>query len=112
MMEPEDISAAEGLSFAATVFDALMDAWVRSGRPLPRTVPKARGFLEDAITSAISLERKQSGVAEEELSSGNLGSDELARIHGVSRRTIHMNAEAYGGRKVSGAWVFPAGNLT
>jgi hypothetical protein len=88
------------------VFDGLAEALVRFGRPMPGTVARARGILDRALSSAMSLERQEIEPDGAESDSGNIGSDEVAELLGVTRRTAQRNAEALGGQRVSGSWVF------
>jgi hypothetical protein len=101
-----DSVSAEDLVFARTVFDGLVDQFVRWGRPLPASVSRARGILDRALSCAMSLERQVIGVDGGQLNSGNIGSDEVAELLGVTRRTVQRKAESLGGQLVSGSWVF------
>jgi hypothetical protein len=98
--------SAEELAYVRTVLDGLVEAWVRWGRPVPSSVSRARGILDRALSSAMSLERQEFGSDAGQLNSGNMGTDEVAALLGVTRRTVQRNAEALGARQVSGAWVF------
>ena len=103
-----DVSA-EDIAYVKAVFDGLVDAWVRWGRPEPASVSRARGILDRTLTtlsSAMSLQRQGSRSDEEECDSGTIGSCEVAELLGVTRRTVQRNAESLGARQVSGAWVF------
>ena len=100
-----DVSA-EDIAFVKAVFDGLVDAWVRWGRPVPASVSRAREILDRALSSAMSLQRQGSRSDEEESDSGTIGSSEVAELLGVTRRTVQRNAESLGARQVSGAWVF------
>jgi hypothetical protein len=103
-----DVSA-EDIAYVRTVFDGLADFWVRFGRPLPASVSRARGILDRTLTTltcSMSLQRQEIGSDEEESSSENIGSHEVAELLGVTRRTVQRNAESLGGQRVSGAWVF------
>jgi len=97
---------AEDFAYVRTVFDELANALVRFGRPMPRSVVRAREILDRALTSAMSLQRRGIGSEEQEYDSSNIGTDEAAELLKVTRRTVQRNAEALGGRQVSGAWVF------
>ncbi|MFZ0906389.1 MAG: hypothetical protein WAN71_21465, partial [Mycobacterium sp.] len=55
-----DVSA-EDLAYVRAVFDGLVDAWVRWGRPEPASVSRARGILDRTLTSAMSLQRQGFG---------------------------------------------------
>jgi hypothetical protein len=103
--------SAEDLAYVRTVFDGLVDAWVRWGRPAPPSVSRARGILDRALSSAMSLGRQEFGLDEEEPSAEYLGSSEVAELHGVTRRTVQRNAESYGGQRISGSWVFNRNDL-
>ena len=105
MSESEFPSLAADLVYVQTVFDGLVEALVRFGRPMPRTVARARGILQRAVTS-MSLQRQGFEDDDSELESNNIGSDEVAELLGVTRRTVQRNAEALGGQRVSGSWVF------
>ena len=96
----------EELAYVRTVFDGLVDAWVRWGRPEPPAVSRARGILDRALTCWMSLERQEFGADEEESVADNLGSHEVAELLGVTRRTVQRNAETLGRQRVSGSWVF------
>jgi hypothetical protein len=98
--------SAEDVAYLKAVFDGLVDAWVRWGRPEPASVSRARGILDRALTSAMSLQRQGIGPNEEESDSGTIGSGEVAELLGVTRRTVQRKAESLGARQVSGAWVF------
>jgi hypothetical protein len=100
-----DVSA-EDIALVRAVFDGLVDSWVRFGRPVPASVTRARGILDRTLTCAMSLERQGFGSDDAESDSGNIGSDEVAELLGVTRRTVQRNAESLGARQVSGAWVF------
>lgn len=101
----DDLSA-EDLAYCRAVFDGLAEALVRFGRPMPATVGRARGILDRALTWAMSLERQEIGSDDEESSSENIGSGEVAELLGVTRRTVQRNAETLGGQRVSGSWIF------
>ena len=101
----------EELAYVRTVFDGLVDSWVRWGRPEPPSVSRARGILDRTMTSAMSLQRREIGADDEESDSGNIGSAEAAQLLGVTRRTIQRNAECLGGQRISGAWVFDRDEL-
>ena len=103
--------SAEDFAYTRTVFDGLVDAWVRFGRPMPPSVSRARGILDRALSSAMSLERQEFGSDDAESDSGNIGSHEVAKLLGVTRRTVQRNAESLGARQVSGAWVFDRNDL-
>jgi len=108
-----DVSA-EDIAYVKAVFDGLVDAWVRWGRPEPASVSRARGILDrtlTTLTSQMSLQRQGIGSDSEESSSGTIGTDEAAELLGVTRRTVQRNAEALGGQRVSGAWVFNGSDL-
>lgn len=96
----------EELAFVKAVFDSLVDAWVRWGRQEPRTVSRAQGILDRALTCSLSLRRKKIGLDGEDSDGENIGSSEVAEMLGVTRRTVQRNAEALGGKRVSGSWVF------
>jgi hypothetical protein len=64
------------------------------------------GILDRALTCWMSLERQEFGSDDEESSSGNIGSGEVAELLGVTRRTVQRNAEGLGGQRISGSWVF------
>jgi hypothetical protein len=97
---------AEDLAYVRTVFDGLSEALVRFGQPMPPTVARARGRLDRALNCVMSLERQEIGPDAEESTSENIGSDEVAELLGVTRRTVQRNAESLGGQRVSGSWVF------
>jgi hypothetical protein len=108
-----DVSA-EDIAYVRAVFDGLVDAWVRWGRPEPASVSRARGILDRTLTAlacAMSLERQEFGSDDAESDSGNIGSGEVAELLGVTRRTVQRNAETLGGQRVSGAWVFKQDEL-
>lgn len=67
---------------------------------------RARGILDKAVNCAMSLERQAFEADGEESKPENIGSREAAALLGVSSRTVERNAEARGGRQVSGIWVF------
>jgi hypothetical protein len=102
---------AEDLAYVRTVFDGLAEALVRFGRPMPATVARARGILDRALSSAMSLERQEIEPDTEESRAENVGTDKVAELLGVTRRTVQRNAESLGGQRVSGAWVFPRTEL-
>jgi hypothetical protein len=102
---------SEDLAYVRTVFDALAQALVRFGRPMPPTVARARGILDKAMSCAMSLERQGIGSDSEESNSENIGSDEAAKLLGVHKRTIQRNAELLGGQRISGTWVFDRDEL-
>jgi hypothetical protein len=102
----ESPSLAEEFAYLSAVFDGLVEAVVRFGRPMPRSVGRARGILDRALNSAVSLERQGSRAGVEQSYSENIGCDEVAKLLGVTPRTVQRNAEELGGRQVSGAWVF------
>jgi len=104
-------ASAEDLAYVRTVFDGLVDAWVRWGRPEPPSVSRARGILDRALTCAMSLQRQEIHEDEAESDLGNIGSSEVAELLGVTRRTVQRNAESLGARRVSGAWVFDRDDL-
>jgi hypothetical protein len=106
MNNPMTRALAEDLAYVRTVFDGLAEALVRFGRPTPPTVARARGILDRALSSAMSLERQEIGSDGAESSSGNIGSSEVAELLGVTPRTVQRRAEALGGQRVSGSWVF------
>lgn len=103
--------SAEDLAYVRTVFDGLAEALVRFGRPMPATVGRARGILDRALTFAMSLEREGIGVDDADCSSENIGSDEVAELLGVTRRTVQRNAESLGGQRVSRSWVFDRNDI-
>jgi hypothetical protein len=108
-----DVSA-EDIAYVKAVFDGLVDAWVRWGRPEPASVSRARGILDRTITtltSAMSLQRQGIGSDSEESDSGTIGSGEVAELLGVTRRTVQRNAESLGGQRVSRSWVFDKNEL-
>lgn len=106
-------SAVE-IALVRTVFDELVEAWVRWGRPAPASVSRARAILDRAMSSAMSSERQEGGSGEAEFDSEsdsgfdsvNIGSREAAELLKVNRRTVQRRAEALGGQRVSGSWVF------
>jgi hypothetical protein len=102
---------AEDLAFVGAVFDTLVAEWVRFGRPMPPTVVRARATLDRALTCSMSLERQAIGPDSEESTSENIGTDEVAELLGVTRRTAQRNAESLGGQLVSGTWVFPRSEI-
>jgi hypothetical protein len=104
--QPDDTALAEDLAYVRTVFDGLVEALVRFGRPLPPSVLRARAILDRTLTCAMSLGRLAFGPDEEESSSENIGSHEVAELLGVTRRTVQRNAEGLGGQRISGSWVF------
>jgi hypothetical protein len=101
----------EDLAYVQAVFDGLAEALVRFGRPMPATVSRARGILERALTWSMSLQRQGIGRDAADSDSGNIGSHEVAKMLGVTRRTVQRNAESLGGRRVSGSWVFDPNDL-
>jgi hypothetical protein len=103
--------SAEEVAYVSAVFNALADALVRFGRPMPATVARARQIFDSALTFAMSLERHNIGSDSAELDEENIGSDEVAKILGVTRRTVQRNAEVLGARRVSGAYVFNRNDL-
>jgi hypothetical protein len=105
-----DVSA-EDIAYARAVFDGLVDAWVRSGRPLPRTVPKARLILDKALTVSLQRHQGDCGSGELESSENAIGTAEIAELYGVTRRTAQRRAEAMGAQRVSGAYVFRKDDL-
>jgi hypothetical protein len=105
-----DVSSDE-LAYVRTVFDGLVDHWLRFGRPLPASVSRARGVLDRAMSSAMSLQRQDFGPDDEESESEKLGSREVAELLGVTRRTVQRNAESLGGQQVSGSWVFDPNDI-
>jgi hypothetical protein len=100
-----DVSA-EDIAYVKAVFDGLVDAWVRWGRPAPPSVSRARAILDRTLTCAMSLERQGFGSDDGQLDSGNMGTDEVAALLGVTRRTVQRNAESLGAQRISGAYVF------
>src|ERR1700675_3864858 len=102
----EFASLAEDLAYVQTVFGGLAEALVRFGRPMPQTVTRARAILDRALNCAMSLERQGSESDAAESESGNIGSREVADLLKVTPRSVQRNAEALGGQRVSGAWVF------
>jgi hypothetical protein len=109
--QPDDTALAEDLAYVKAVFDGLAEAVVRFGRPMPATVARARGILDRALSSAMSLERQEIGPDEGELNSEHIGSDQVAELLGVTRRTVQRNAKRLGGQRVSGNWVFDPNDL-
>src|ERR1700729_1674581 len=107
--QPEGSPLAEDLAFVKFVFDEL--AKKVCGYAVPRSVVRARGILDRALTCSMSLQRQDFGSDEEESDSENIGSTEAAKLLGVTRRTVQRNAESLGGRQVSGAWVFNGNEL-
>jgi hypothetical protein len=103
--------SAEDIAYVKAVFDGLVDAWVRWGRPAPPSVARARGILDHALTCAMSLQRQDFESDDEESSQENIGSGEVAELLGVTRRTVQRNAESLGARQVSGAWVFDRNDI-
>ena len=80
---------------------------MRFGRPMPPTVSRARAVLARTLSSAMSLERQEiESDDEQSIPEHIIGSDEVAKALGVTPRTVQRNAEALGGRRISGAWVF------
>ena len=106
----DDLSA-EDVAYVRAVFDGLVDAWVRWGRPAPPSVGRARGILNRVLSSAMSLERQGFGSDDAESDSENIGSGEVAELLGVTRRTVQRRAESLGARQVSGAWVFDRNDI-
>jgi hypothetical protein len=104
-------SLAEDLACVKAVFDGLVAEWVRWGRPTPPTVVRARGILDRALSSAMSLGRQEIHAEVAESDSDTIGSDEVAKLLGVTPRTVQRNAESLGGQKVSGTWVFDGSDL-
>jgi hypothetical protein len=98
------------IEYARTVFDALTDVLVRSGRPIPPTVKRAREILARTYVFVASLQRQHT---EEGCDAGseNVGTDEVAELLGVTRRTVQRNAESLGGQRISGVWTFPRTEL-
>ena len=111
MNDPELPSLAEDLMYVKTVFDELAAAWVRSGRPMPPAVSRARGILDSALTCSMSLERQDIEPDAAESSSASIGSDEVAELLGVTPRTVQRRAESLGGKRISGAWVFEKSDI-
>jgi hypothetical protein len=100
---------AKEIAYVQTVLDALAEALVRFGRPMPPTVIRARGILDRALTCAVSPRGQDLGDdAAESLQDNLIGSREAAKLLGCTRRTIARNGAALGGRRVSGTgdWVF------
>jgi hypothetical protein len=106
----DDLSA-EDLAYCRAVFDGLAEALVRFGRPMPATVGRARGILDRALSSAMSLERQGIHTDRAESDSENIGSAEAAKLLGVTRRSVQRNGKSLGGRQVSGAWVFDRNDI-
>jgi hypothetical protein len=106
-----EMPTPEELAFVVAVMDGLVAEWARFGRPLPRTVARARGILGSALTCAMSLERQGIESDSEESSSEKIGSDEVAELLGVTRRTVQRNAEILGGQRVSRSWVFDKNDI-
>jgi hypothetical protein len=102
---------AEDLAYVRTVFDGLVEQWVRFGRPMPAAVSRARGILDRALTCSMSLERQDIGPDSEESDLAKLGTAEVAERLKVTRRTVQRNAEALGGQRVSGSWVFDGNDI-
>lgn len=103
--------SVEDLAFARTVFDGLVEEFVRWGRPLPLSVSRARRILDRALSSVMSLERQEIEAEGGQSNSGNIGSSEAAELLGVTRRTVQRNAELLGGQRVSGSWVFDVNDI-
>ena len=83
LAEIDAVAAAEDLAYVRVVFDGLVNELVRWQRPMPRSVARARAILDRALSCAMSLERKQIGPDDEELSSENIiGTDEAAKLLG------------------------------
>jgi hypothetical protein len=102
----DDYPTPGDFAYARTVLDGLVEALVRSGRPMPRSVAPARAVLDRAMTCALSLGRQANSPDEAESASGKIGTDGVAEMLGVTRRTAQRNAESLGARRVSGTWVF------
>jgi hypothetical protein len=62
--------------------------------------------LDSALTWAMSLERQEFESDDADSSQENIGSGEVAELLGVTPRTVQRRAEALGGQRVSGSWVF------
>jgi hypothetical protein len=108
--------SAEDVAYLKAVFDGLVDAWVRWGRPEPASVSRARGILDRALTTltcALSADGQGSDCRGEELESSEdvIGTAELAELYGVTRRTAQRRAEAMGAQRVSGAYVLRKDDL-
>jgi hypothetical protein len=105
-LQPEDIA------YVRAVLDGLTEAVVRFGRPMPPSVTRARGILDRAMTlamtCALSADGRGSDCGDGELESAEnmIGTAELARMLSVTPRTARRRAEALGGQRISGAWVF------
>jgi len=97
--------SGEDFALVQVVFDDLVKKVC--GYTVPRSVARARGILDRALTCSMSLERQAFESDEEESDPENIGSSEAAKLLGVTRRTVQRNAESLGGQQVSGAWVFP-----
>jgi len=104
-VSPEDIA------YVRTVFDALVDAWVRFGRPEPRSVERARSILDRALTWSMSQPRHDFEPDDPQSEVENIGSREVAEMYGLTPRTVQRNAKLYGGQKVSGVYVFQKDEL-
>jgi len=102
---------AEDIAYARAVFDGLVKEFVRFRGPMPPTVSRARSILDRALTCWISLERHDIGPDGEESVSENIGSHDVAKMLGVTRRTVQRNAESLGGKLISGSWVFDPNNV-
>jgi hypothetical protein len=96
----------ERISFVRSVFDGLADHWVKS-RPLPRTVPRARRFLDGLLAEAVSQLRQSEEDDPREWNEDNtIGAGEAATLLGCDRKTVQRNADRLGGRLIAGRWVF------
>jgi hypothetical protein len=96
--------SGEDFALVQFIFDDLVKKVC--GYTVPRSVARARGILDRAMTCSESLQRQGFELDEEESDSENIGSSEVAELLGVTRRTVQRNAETLGGRQVSGSWVF------
>jgi len=95
----------EDFALVQVIFDDLVRKVC--GYTVPRSVARARGILDRALTCSMSLQRQDFESDDEDSGSEHIGSDEVAERLGVTRRTVQRNAEAYGGQLISGVYVFP-----
>jgi hypothetical protein len=101
-----DPVSVEEVAHVVAVFDGLVADWMRFGRPMPKTVKQARVILDRALTCAMSLQRQEFGADSGELNQEHIGTDEVAELLGVTRRTVQRRAEDLGGQRISGNWMF------
>jgi transcriptional regulator with GAF, ATPase, and Fis domain len=106
-----DLSPEE-IALVSTVLDELLAAWVRFGRPAPAAAVRAQGLLLRALTSAVSQSRQSERAGLRELSEENtIGAREAAELLGCNRRTVQRRAEALGGQRIAGRFVFDRNDI-